>query len=65
MPPVDPRGMSLESWAAFLVQDYGSDFLPILVPAEIMKDPDRWRDWAMRVIEALRGAERGAGHSIS
>lgn len=46
MPPVDPRGMTLTNWAAFLVQDYGSDFLPIL------KDPDKWQDWAMRVIES-------------
>lgn len=46
MPPMDPRGMSLERWAAFLVQDYGADFLPIL------KDPDKWQEWAMRVVEA-------------
>ncbi len=54
MPPVDPRGMDLTRWAAFLVQDYGSDALPILL------DPDRWQEWAMRVIEAPSFASQAA-----
>lgn len=54
MPPIDPRGMDLKQWADFLVQDYGSDFLPILL------DPDRWQDWAMRVIEAPSFASQSA-----
>lgn len=55
MPPLDPRGLDLQTWANFLVQDYGSDFLPIL-----MDDPDQWQDWAMRVIEAPSFVSVGA-----
>ena len=54
MPPVDPRGMDVIRWSAFLVQDYGEDALPVLM------DPDRWREWAMRVIEAPSFAAPGA-----